>query len=121
MRRGGIDGVAEMDMPREKLDRLGPEALQDEELLAILLRTGYEGKNVLKVARAILRKHPPSALLDMGFEALTRIKGVGRAKGAGLVAAFELSRRALNQGMGIAPAISRPADVLPVGQSKVEP
>ena len=114
VRRGGIDGVAEMDMPREKLDRLGPEALQDEELLAILLRTGYEGKNVLEVARAILRKHPPSALLEMGLEALTRIKGIGRAKGAGLVAAFELSRRALNQGMGIAPAISRPADVLPV-------
>ena len=69
---------------------------------------------MLKVTRAILRKHPPSALLEMGFEALTRIKGIGRAKGAGLVAAFELSRRALNQGMGIAPAISRPADVLPV-------
>ena len=41
--RGGIVGVADVDMPREKLERLGPEALRDEELLAILLRTGYEG------------------------------------------------------------------------------
>ena len=49
--RGGIAGVADVDMPREKLERLGPEALRDEELLAILLRTGYEGRNVLEISR----------------------------------------------------------------------
>ena len=114
VRGNGIAGVADVDMPREKLERLGPEGLRDEELLAILLRTGYEGKNVLEVAGAILRKHPPEALLEMGLEALVRIKGIGRAKAAGLVAGFELARRALNQGIGIAPQISRPADVLPV-------
>ena len=112
VRRGGINGVADVDMPREKLERLGPEALRNEELLAILLRTGYEGKNVLDVAGAILRKHSPEKLLEMDLESLTRIMGIGRAKGAGLVAAFELSRRALNQGIGIAPSISRPVDVV---------
>ena len=113
-RRGRIAGVAEVDLPREKLAQLGPEGLRDEELLAILLRTGYEGKNVLEVARAILRRHPAERLLSMGLEGLTGIKGVGRAKAAGLVAAFELSKRALHQGTGIAPSITRPADVLPV-------
>ena len=93
VRGSGIAGVADVDMPREKLERLGPEGLRDEELLAILLRTGYEGKNVLEVAGAILRKHPPEALLEMGLEALVGIKGIGRAKAAGLVAGFELSRR----------------------------
>lgn len=112
VRRGGINGVADVDMPREKLERLGPEALRNEELLAILLRTGYEGKNVLEVAGTILRKHSPEKLLEMDLESLTRIKGIGRAKAAGLVAAFELSRRALNQGIGIAPSISRPVDVV---------
>ena len=114
VRRGGIPGVADVDMPREKLEQLGPEALRNEELLAILLRTGYEGKHVLEVASGVLRRHPPAALLEMGFDALTRIKGVGRAKAAGLVSAFELARRALNQGMGVAPAITRPTDVLSV-------
>ena len=114
MRRGRILGVAEVDMPREKLERLGPEGLHNEELLAVLLRTGYEGKNVLKVAAGILERHSPGDLLEMGFEGLTRIKGVGRAKAAGLVAAFELARRALDKGMGVLPSISRPADVLTI-------
>ncbi len=99
-----------MDMPREKLERLGQEALRNEELLAVLLRTGYEGKNVLRVADGILRKHPPEALLEMGLEGLIRIKGIGRAKAAGLVAAFELARRALER--GVAPALSHPVDVV---------
>ncbi|MBT4140026.1 MAG: hypothetical protein HOE48_19060, partial [Candidatus Latescibacteria bacterium] len=47
LRRGSIAGVADVDLPREKLERLGAEALRDEELLAVLLRTGYEGRNVL--------------------------------------------------------------------------
>ena len=42
----------------EKLERLGPEALRDEELLAILLRTGYEGRNVLEISRGIIKKYP---------------------------------------------------------------
>jgi len=108
----GIDGVAEVDLPREKLERVGPEALADEELLAILLRTGYEGMNVLEVSRAILQAHGPGDLLDLNLEGLTGIKGIGRAKGAGLVAGFEFARRALKQGMGIAPSISHPCDAV---------
>jgi len=94
------------------LERVGPEALADEELLAILLRTGYEGMNVLEVSRAILQAHGPGDLLDLNLEGLTGIKGIGRAKGAGLVAGFEFARRALKQGMGIAPSISHPCDAV---------
>ena len=107
-----IDGVAEVDLPREKLERMGPEALADEELLAILLRTGYEGMNVLEVSRTILQAHGPGDLLDLDLGGLTGIKGIGRAKGAGLVAGFEFARRALKQGMGIAPSISHPCDAV---------
>ena len=108
----GIDGVADVDLPREKLERLGAEALRNEELLAVLLRTGYEGKNVLEVAGEILKEHSLQALMAMGLAELTSIKGVGRAKAAGLVSGFELSRRALNQGMGIEPSITKPADAV---------
>lgn len=114
MRRGTILGVAEVDLPREKLERSGPEGLQSEELLAILLRTGYEGRNVLEVSQRVLAKHPPEALVKMDLGALRRIKGIGRAKAAGLVAAFELARRALNSGMGVAPAVTRPGDIVAV-------
>ena len=110
----GIMGVAEVDLPREKLERSGPEGLQSEELLAILLRTGYEGRNVLEVSQKVLAKHPPEELVMMDLASLTCIKGIGRAKAAGLVAAFELSRRALNSGMGIEPAITRPGDIVSV-------
>ncbi len=110
--RGGIAGVADVDMPREKLERLGPEALHNEELLAILLRTGYEGRNVLEVSREIFRRFSVDELVDMDLKKLTTIKGIGRAKAAGLVAGFELAKRGLNQGMGIEPSITSPADVL---------
>ena len=110
--RGGIAGVADVDMPREKLERLGPEALRDEELLAILLRTGYEGRNVLEISRGIVKRYPVNKLVDMDLKELTTIKGIGQAKAAGLVAGFELAKRGLNQGIGIEPTITSPADVL---------
>ncbi|MCE2431771.1 MAG: DNA repair protein RadC [Candidatus Latescibacteria bacterium] len=110
--RGGIAGVADVDMPREKIERLGPEALRDDELLAILLRTGYEGRNVLEFSRAIFKRFSVKELVDMDLTKLTTIKGIGRAKAAGLVAGFELAKRGLNQGMGIEPTITSPADVL---------
>ncbi len=110
--REGIAGVADVDMPREKLERLGPEGLRDEELLAILLRTGYEGRNVLEISRGIVKRYPVNKLVDMDLKELTTIKGIGRAKAAGLVAGFELAKRGLNQGIGIEPTITSPADVL---------
>ena len=110
--RGGIAGVADVDMPREKLERLGPEALRDEELLAILLRTGYEGRNVLEISRGIIKRYPVNKLVEMDLKNLTTIKGIGQAKAAGLVAGFELAKRGLNQGIGIEPSITSPVDVL---------
>ena len=90
----------------------GPEGLRDDELLAILLRTGYEGRNVLEFSRAIFNRFSVKELVDMDVKKLTTIKGIGRAKAAGLVAGFELAKRGLNQGMGIEPTITSPADVL---------
>ena len=49
--------VERVDLPREKLAKSGISALRDEELLAIVLRTGYKGKNVLQLAKEILKKY----------------------------------------------------------------
>lgn len=97
--------------PREKLLARGPAALADAELLAILLRTGIVGKGVLQMAQELL--DPPSVdattgkvsggfggisgLLHTSAADLTRIKGLGPAKRAELVAVLELARRALAQ------------------------
>jgi DNA repair protein RadC len=80
--------------PREKLIEKGPENLKDTELMAILLRTGREGKSVLDISRALLNKYPLDTLLSVSLDELTRIKGIGPDKAVTILAAFELSKRA---------------------------
>ena len=101
------------EMPRERLRRCGPEALKDHELVAILLGTGYRGNGVTEVARSIVTAHPKEELMAMSLKALAAIKGIGQAKACVFVAAFELTRRGLEKGIGILPVISRPTDLLP--------
>jgi len=51
-----IKDLPKIDRPREKLEKYGPERLSNSELLAILLRTGSEGVNVVELANKILKK-----------------------------------------------------------------
>ena len=93
--------------PREKLLARGPGALSDTELLALLLRTGIKGKGVLQLADELLqlKKNESGSggfdgiagLLNATADDLKRIKGLGPAKRAELVAVLELARRALAQ------------------------
>jgi hypothetical protein len=83
--------------PREKLLARGPGALSDAELLAVLLRTGMPGKNVLQMGQELLRTFGGlSGLLHTTADDLQRVNGLGgTAKRAQLVAVLELARRAL--------------------------
>ena len=90
-----IKDLPEADRPREKLIKKGSQNLKDEELLAILLRTGREGKNVLEVAKQILRKYSKKRLFKMKYEDLSKIKGIGPAKACIILASQELVKRAL--------------------------
>lgn len=85
--------------PREKLLARGPESLSDAELLALLLRTGMAGKNVLLLAQELLDTFGGvSGLLHTTAAELKCIKGLGGpAKRAELVAVAALARRALAQ------------------------
>ncbi len=96
--------------PREKLLARGAAALSDAELLALLLRTGIEGKNVVALAQEIMdRFGGVSGLLHADRSALQSIKGLGPAKRAELMAVLELSRRALAQQMMQKPVLDTPS------------
>lgn len=90
-----IRDLAADDQPREKLTSLGPRALSDAELLAILLRSGRRGVSALDLARALLRDagHDLHELARKQLQDLVRTKGVGPVKAVQLLAAFELGRR----------------------------
>ncbi len=90
-----VKDTPRFEMPREKLIEKGPENLRDSELMAILLRTGREGKNVMQMSEVILRMFPKKKLLSLNFKALSKIKGIGPGKATLLLAAFELTKRAL--------------------------
>ena len=83
--------------PREKLIARGAAALADTELLALLLRTGVAGKNVLQLAQELHERFGGLAgLLQASPEQLRGVRGMGGAtKRAELVAVLELARRAM--------------------------
>ena len=98
LNNGGLKSLPADARPREKLLARGPSALSDAELLAILLRTGIAGKGVLQMAQELLDTFGGiGGLLHTQADALKRIKGLGPAKRAEVVAVLELSRRALAQ------------------------
>ena len=107
-----IKDLPKSDRPREKLIAKGAENLKDSELLAILLRTGKAGKNVIEIASQILTKHSKKRLLQMTYQDLVKIGGIDSAKATPLLAAFELAKRALEVNDTNLPTISTPKDVV---------
>ena len=96
--------------PREKLLARGPASLSDIELLAVLLRTGIKGKGVLQMADELLhiKNASSTSSIGEGFDGISgllhataddlkRVKGLGPAKRAEVIAVLELARRAMAQ------------------------
>lgn len=86
------------DMPYEKFEQFGAEALTEAELLAIVLRTGTKDKSAVELAREVLElaKPPREGLLglyDVTLEELMEIKGIGFVKAVKLKCLTELSMR----------------------------
>lgn len=80
--------------PRERLVQLGLEELEDDELMAILLGSGTKGENVMIVANKVLNAIKlESNFNDITIEELEKIKGIGMAKAATILAGVELGRR----------------------------
>ncbi len=85
-----------MELPRERLSRLGATTLTDAELVALILGTGTTGEDVGSLAFRIVRDSGGLwALARLSIAELSRIAGIGPAKAARLAAAFEVGSRSL--------------------------
>jgi DNA repair protein RadC len=99
------------ERPRERLQHYGAEALSTAELMAILLRTGSRGENVLDLAtRLLIEFDGLGGLARASFSELSAVKGVGQAKAAQLKAGLEIGRRLLVAAPHERPQITSPAD-----------
>ncbi len=99
------------ERPRERLARYGAGSLSNAELLAIVLRTGVGGENVLNLASRLLAKFGGLlGLAKASFGELCAEKGLGLAKAAQLKAALELGRRLLISFPEERPQVKSPKD-----------
>lgn len=89
-----IHDLPRSERPRERLQRLGPEALSSQELLALILGRGVKGESVMVTAQRLLSTFGNlKNISQASLEELSSVRGMGIAKAAQLKAAFELSRR----------------------------
>lgn len=109
-----IQDLSMSERPRERLIELGPGALSNGELIAILLRTGFGGASAVDVARQLLRSAGGSVagLSRMSIDGLCRTPGIKANKAASVMAAFELGRRLFSEeAPGVRHPISNSGDV----------
>jgi DNA repair protein RadC len=116
--------VAELPLderPRERLLRLGAQALSTTELVAILLRTGSAREGVLEVAGRLLREYQGlRGLASADLVLVAGAHGMGAAKAATIAAAFELGRRLALEGELPRPRVGSPADIARLLQAELE-
>ena len=106
-----IRDIPDSERPRERLKRYGAGALSTSELLAILLRGGVQGENVVNLATRLLARHRGlGGLARASFGELMETRGIGPAKVTQIKAAFELGRRLLVESPEERPQIRSPAD-----------
>lgn len=99
------------ERPRERLAALGVEALSERELVALVLRHGRAGESALDLAAGLLAEYGSLAALARARpEEIAARPGVGEAKAAALVAAFQLGR--LSARTAEATVLRRPKDVV---------
>lgn len=100
------------EQPDVRLRAVGPAALSDTELLAVLLRVGVSGTDVVQLAQELLLRYGGWAgLLRADHAELCTQRGIGQAKAATLKAALEIGRRLLSASVEERPQIKSPADV----------
>ncbi|MQY67444.1 MAG: hypothetical protein GH159_03920, partial [Dehalococcoidia bacterium] len=82
------------ERPRERLQKLGAEALSAQEILAVILGRGVSGESVMVTAQRLLSRFENlKGIAEASVEELSQVKGIGIAKAAQIKAAFELASR----------------------------
>lgn len=111
-----IKDIPAHERPRERLAEKGAAALRDAELVAILLRTGLQGRSAIEVAQDLLTQFGTfNRLAGASLKQLQSIKGIGRDKAITLQAAFALAQRMVGEFRRDSPTLDTPeriADLL---------
>ena len=109
----GIKNWPKSERPRELLLEKGPEYVSDAGLVAILLRIGIKGKDAVTLGRELLNHFGGlTGLLNADKNDLEKIKGLGTAKIAQLLAATEIAKRQLKEEIVGKTLINGPEDVI---------
>jgi DNA repair protein RadC len=96
------------ERPQERLERYGPGQLGDTELLAMLLRSGTKGHDVMSLAtRLIAEAGSLAGLIGWKENDFRRLKGIGHVKALQLVTVMEIARRVVGQQAGETPVLNR--------------
>ena len=110
------------ERPRERLIRLGSDALSVQELLALILGRGVKGESVMVTSQRLLSRFGNiKGIADASLEELTQINGIGTAKAAQLKAAAELGKRLESlPDEKQKPVVKSPEDVVTVVRSQLK-
>jgi len=107
-----LKDLPEDERPRERLMKLGPSALSNTELLAIILRSGTAEENVLGMSAQLLQRHNISELSRVSISQLEKIRGIGKSKACQISACFELGRRLASHTVKRSPLIKTSGDAV---------
>jgi DNA repair protein RadC len=106
-----IMDLPESERPQERLFRHGPESLSNSELLALILRSGSSGENIINLCSRIIKEAGGlNGLLNCNAEEFMKLKGIKGAKAAQLLALAEISKRFRTYKSGEEYIIKSPAD-----------
>ena len=109
------------ERPRERFMRYGKEALSNQELIAIILRTGTTKKSVLALAHEVMRAHASVRKISQtSVMELSEIPGLGEAKAIQLLSALELGKRLFEESFGNEPMLTDPEKVYTMMRPRLE-
>ena len=88
-----IKDISQDERPREKLERHGPDALSNDELLALIIRTGHQKENAIEMSNRLIKEYGLDKLSECSLKELQEIKGIGFAKACQILALFAFNKR----------------------------